>query len=85
MNDDAASSADARAAIAERPSAARMPRSVGYIIGAEFTERISYYGIQAILVIFMTTGLLARDGTPAPMPESEAIWPGIYSNPASTQ
>jgi len=73
MNDDAASSAGAPPAIAERPSAARMPRSVGYIIGAEFTERISYYGIQAILVIFMTTGLLARDGTPAPMPESEAI------------
>ena len=51
----------------------RMPRSVGYIIAAEFAERISYYGIQAILVIFMTTRMLARDGSPDPMPESEAI------------
>jgi len=73
VNNDAALSVDARTASAEQPSGERMPRSVGYIIGAEFTERISYYGIQAILVIFMTTGLLARDGTPAPMPESEAI------------
>lgn len=54
-------------------SAGRMPRSMPYIIAAEFTERVSYYGIQAILVIFMTTGLLARDGSPDPMSESEAI------------
>lgn len=55
------------------PAAGRMPRSVGFIIASEFSERVSYYGIQAILVIFMTTRMLARDGSPDPMPEAEAI------------
>jgi POT family proton-dependent oligopeptide transporter len=62
-----------RASAAGSSASGHMPSSIGYIIAAEFAERVSYYGIQAILVIFMTTRLLARDGTPAPMHESEAI------------
>jgi POT family proton-dependent oligopeptide transporter len=54
-------------------NARALPRAVGYIISSELAERISYYGIQAILVIFMTTQMLARDGSPDPMSESEAI------------
>jgi POT family proton-dependent oligopeptide transporter len=53
--------------------AEKIPKSVGHIIGAEFAERISYYAIQAILVIFMTTRMRARNGSPDPMAESEAI------------
>ena len=73
MSEGDVTEATGRQTVAGSAPAGGMSRSIPYIIAAEFTERISYYAIQAILVIFMTTQLLARDGTPDPMAESEAI------------
>ncbi|KAF0768204.1 solute carrier family 15 member 1-like isoform X2 [Aphis craccivora] len=33
----------------------KYPKSIWYIIGNEFCERFSYYGLKAILVLFFTT------------------------------
>jgi POT family proton-dependent oligopeptide transporter len=49
-----------------------MPPGVPYIVGNEAAERFSYYGMRAILVVFMTRHLLASDGSAAPMSEAEA-------------
>src|SRR5512136_1242073 len=40
----------------------RMPPGVPYIVGNEAAERFSYYGMNSILVIFMTTYMLNRQG-----------------------
>ncbi|XP_033629338.1 solute carrier family 15 member 1-like isoform X1 [Asterias rubens] len=37
------------------------PKSIGFIIGTEFCERFSYYGMKAILVLYMTNILLLSD------------------------
>jgi dipeptide/tripeptide permease len=50
----------------------KMPPGIGYIIGNEIAERFCYYGINAILPIFMATQLLDRLGHAAPMSEAEA-------------
>ncbi len=50
----------------------KMPPGIPYIIGNEVAERFCYYGVNAILVIFMTTQLLDRAGHAAPMSEAEA-------------
>ncbi len=47
---------------APRPSTT-MPSGIPYIIGNDVAERFSFYGMKAILVIFMTQYLLSRDGT----------------------
>jgi proton-dependent oligopeptide transporter, POT family len=39
-----------------------MPGDVPYIIGNEFAERFSFYGMRSILVVFMTGYLLNRNG-----------------------
>lgn len=39
-----------------------MPRGVPYIIANEAAERFSYYGMRAILVVFMTSYLVNREG-----------------------
>jgi POT family proton-dependent oligopeptide transporter len=49
-----------------------MPRSIRYIIGSELAERFSFYGLQAVLVIFMTQYLHDAQGRFAPMSEAEA-------------
>lgn len=49
-----------------------MPPGVPYIIGNEAAERFSYYGMNSILVIFMTQYLLNRQGQPDAMSESMA-------------
>ncbi len=49
-----------------------MPPGVPYIIGNEAAERFSFYGMKAILAIFMTKHLLDLTGTPARMSEAEA-------------
>lgn len=49
-----------------------LPPGIPYIIGNEFAERFSYYGMRAILVVFMTQYLADADGRPAPMGEAEA-------------
>ena len=56
-----------------------MPPGVPYIIGNEAAERFSYYGMNSILVVFMTSGLLARGGVPAPMTETQAdFWYHVF-------
>lgn len=50
------------------------PRGLPYIIGNEAAERFSYYGMRAILVIFMTTHLMNSQGNPEPMPDSQATF-----------
>jgi len=59
---------------------AGMPSGVPYIVGNEAAERFSYYGMKAILVVFMTTLLVGRDGSPAPMNAGEAkFWYHAFS------
>ena len=36
----------------------KMPPGVGYIVGNEAAERFSYYGMNSILIVFMTTYLM---------------------------
>src|SRR5947208_11668108 len=50
----------------------KMPPGVPYIVGNEAAERFSYYGMNSILVIFMTHLLLNAQGQPAPMSEPDA-------------
>lgn len=39
-----------------------MPRGIPYIIGNEAAERFSFYGMKAILVVFMTQYLMGENG-----------------------
>jgi len=50
----------------------RLPAGIPYIIANEAAERFSFYGMRAILVVFMTQHLLGADGMAAPMQEAEA-------------
>lgn len=49
-----------------------IPAGIPFIIGNELAERFSYYGMRAILVVFMTQYLMDAAGNPAPMSASEA-------------
>lgn len=49
-----------------------MPPGIPYIVGNEAAERFSYYGMKAILTIFMTKYLLDATGKLAPMSEPHA-------------
>lgn len=60
---------------------AGMPPGVPYIVGNEAAERFSFYGMKAILVVFMTTLLAGSDGMPSPMGEGEAkFWYHAFSS-----
>ena len=50
----------------------RMPPGVPYIVGNEAAERFSYYGMNSILVVFMTTQLRDAHGHLAVMTEAQA-------------
>src|SRR2546426_283161 len=50
----------------------KMPPGVPYIVGNEAAERFSYYGMNSILVFFMTHYLLNARGQPDLMSEPEA-------------
>src|ERR1044071_8908181 len=53
----------------------KMPPGVPYIIGNEAAERFSYYGMNSILVVFMTHYLLNRNGSSDHMtPEQAGTW-----------
>jgi len=54
------------------PTLTTMPPGVPYIIGNELAERFSYYGMRAILVIFMTKYLMDSSGAADVMAEEEA-------------
>lgn len=49
-----------------------MPKGVPYIIGNEVAERFSFYGMKAILTVFMTQHLITAAGEPAFMTEEKA-------------
>ena len=49
-----------------------MPPGIPYIIGNEAAERFSFYGMRAILVVFMTQYLRDANGELAVMTESKA-------------
>ncbi len=51
-----------------------MPPGIGYIIGNEAAERFSFYGMKAILAVFMTQHLMGSDGQRAPMSGPEATF-----------
>jgi len=54
------------------PKISTMPPGVPYIVGNEAAERFSYYGMNSILVIFMTKYLLDRSGNLALMQQANA-------------
>ena len=49
-----------------------MPPGIPYIVGNEAAERFNFYGLKAILVIYMTQYLRDRAGALAPMSENDA-------------
>src|SRR5438093_9966207 len=50
----------------------RMPPGVPYIVGNEAAERFSYYGMNSILVVFMTKYLMDAQGHPDHMTDAQA-------------
>lgn len=50
----------------------KLPPGIPYIVGNEGAERFSYYGMRAILVIFMTTYLTNREGVLDVMSKEDA-------------
>ncbi|HVU16990.1 MAG TPA: POT family MFS transporter [Candidatus Didemnitutus sp.] len=50
----------------------KMPPGIPYIVGNEAAERFNFYGLKAILVIYMTQYLCSRSGALAPMSENDA-------------
>ncbi|MEN0068359.1 MAG: POT family MFS transporter [Myxococcota bacterium] len=54
------------------PTLTTFPPGVPFIIGNELAERFSFYGMKAILVVFMTKHLLDATGADANMGDEEA-------------
>ena len=50
----------------------KLPSGIPYIIGNEAAERFSYYGMRAILTVYMTQYLMNESGQLAVMNEDEA-------------
>lgn len=65
----------------------KMPPGIFFIVANEAAERFSYYGMRAILVVFMTQYLTDAAGHLDPMPPEEAkVWfhlfvSGVYLTP----
>ena len=58
----------------EAPVASKgMPKGIPYIVGNEAAERFSYYGMKAILIVFMTQYLAGANGGLDPMVRTEAV------------
>ncbi|TWU34147.1 Dipeptide and tripeptide permease A [Novipirellula aureliae] len=56
-----------------------MPPGIPFIIGNEAAERFSFYGMKAILTVFMTTYLLDTNGTVSPMSGEDAkFWVHLF-------
>ena len=64
-----------------------MPPGIPYIISNEAAERFSFYGMRAVLYLFMTTALVNHEGAPDLMSEAQAKeWThafiaGVYFTP----
>ncbi len=57
----------------------KMPSGIPYIIGNEAAERFSYYGMKAILVVFMTKYLMSSEGILDTMSDQDAkFWMHIF-------
>jgi len=57
----------------------KFPKGIPYIIGNELAERFSYYGMRAILVVFMTQYLMSA-GRTDPMSDNEATtWYHVFA------
>lgn len=54
------------------PDISHMPPGIPYIIGNEAAERFSFYGMKAILTVFMTQYLMDAGGGMAPMSNEDA-------------
>lgn len=54
------------------PQTTQMPGGIPYIVGNEAAERFSFYGMKAILTVFMTEYLLDSSGQLAPMDDADA-------------
>src|ERR1051326_6083268 len=54
------------------PNLTGMPPGVPYIIGNEAAERFSYYGMNAILPVFLPRSFLDKSGVLAPMNDNES-------------
>lgn len=66
--------------MAEEVRSDKMPSGVPYIISNEIAERFSYYGMRAILTIFMTEYLVDNLGNKAPMGDEESkVWYHTFS------
>ncbi len=50
----------------------KMPPGIGFIVGNEAAERFSYYGMNSILVIFMTQYLMNAQGQADHMTDAQA-------------
>jgi len=52
-----------------------MPFGIPFIVANEFAERFSFYGMSAILVVFMTKHMIHANGTPDLLGRDEAdVW-----------
>jgi POT family proton-dependent oligopeptide transporter len=49
-----------------------MPKGIKYIVGNEAAERFSFYGMKAILAIFLTKYLMDSNGNPDVLEEADA-------------
>lgn len=57
----------------------KMPPGIPFIIGNEAAERFCFYGLRAILVVYMTQYLRNRAGELAPMNENDAnFWYHLF-------
>lgn len=57
----------------------KMPGGIPFIIGNEFAERFSFYGMKGILAVFMTKHLMDSNGDSAVMTENNAtFWVHIF-------
>ncbi|HAM73120.1 MAG TPA: MFS transporter [Verrucomicrobiales bacterium] len=57
----------------QAPSISTFPPGIPFIIGNEAAERFSFYGMRAILMVFMTKLLRDRMGALAPLSKEEAM------------
>jgi POT family proton-dependent oligopeptide transporter len=56
-------------------ASSRMPPGIPYIVGNEAAERFSYYGVIAIIELFLTEHLRDASGSLAPMDSNRAyVW-----------
>ncbi|HVU25186.1 MAG TPA: POT family MFS transporter [Opitutus sp.] len=57
----------------------KMPKGIPFIVGNEAAERFCFYGLRAILVVYMTQYLRDRSGALAPMNEDDAnFWYHLF-------